>query len=192
MCLPRSNRPASTMIALARFVPALTTSSVHFAHALPAYPQNRCAEFDLHCCPSRIVARDACPDFSDFYPPPAGIWHVRWLIAYRATRPGFGGVETTRRGRRFCTYSRVRTTVARRNRARSFAVCPTRRSGIDESAPIRSLHRRLATLGHRRALFKGVLAMIAVTARSGLPAGVTLRGPALAAPRIRSALKTAV
>ena len=51
MCLPRSKRPASTRIALARFVPALTTSSVNFAQTLAAACENWCAEFDLHSRP---------------------------------------------------------------------------------------------------------------------------------------------
>jgi hypothetical protein len=56
---------------------------VHFAHALAGNSEYRCAEFDLHSGPSRILARDASRDFSDWYLAPARIWHVGCLIAYR-------------------------------------------------------------------------------------------------------------
>jgi len=32
---------------------------INFAQALASDSENRCAEFDLHCCLSRIVTRDA-------------------------------------------------------------------------------------------------------------------------------------
>src|SRR3954452_5198197 len=55
---------------------------VHVAQALASSSEHRCAKFDLHSGPSRIVGRDASPGFSDWYPAPARIWHVECLIAY--------------------------------------------------------------------------------------------------------------
>ena len=90
-----------------------------------------------------------------------------------STRSGSGGEKRLGVDERFRTYSRVRTIDAASQRSRSFAVCATRRSGKSMNPrQFDVFTRRLAALGHRRALLRGVLAMIAVAARSGLPAGV--------------------
>src|SRR5215213_11709123 len=75
--------------------------SVHGAQALTPNSEHRCAEFDLHSGPSRIVGRDALPGFSDWYPALARIWHVECLIAYPIDSTRVGWEETARRGRAF-------------------------------------------------------------------------------------------
>src|SRR5215213_9027367 len=72
--------------------------SIHVTEALATDSEHRCAEFDLHAAPSRIVVRNAAASFDGCSRALARLWHVGGLVAYGVRSRGAEWQETTQRG----------------------------------------------------------------------------------------------